>query len=246
MKPTLISLLDQTRRVDEICINLPRKTLKGKKYKIPEWLTRLDNIRIYRTDQDWGPSTKLIPTLKRENYDTIIIVVDDDVIYGSKTVQYYIDTFYKRKCRDALTTFGSRINERLRLEEGFVQEAPPYYRFRGPRYVDIVSGHDYFVVTPMMFGKCKNGTFKSDRLFDYSKAPEECRWVDDIWFSGWLLYNGNRIWATGFVNGTVPMTNVTTIDTTSLCHSENKYNHNNNICIKWFRQRKGVDYTPFK
>jgi len=114
-KETLISILDSSRKVDEICINIPYKTSKGEKYKIPKWLEKLKNVKIYRVCKDFGPSTKLLPTLKREEKDTIIIVIDDDVIYGPKMIEKFIDVFYSRKCKDAITTFGADINKHLKI-----------------------------------------------------------------------------------------------------------------------------------
>ncbi len=242
LKPTLCSILDQTRRVDEICINVPYTTLKGDIYNIPDWLKRLKNVRIKRCDKDWGPSTKLIPTLIREDHKTIIIVVDDDVIYGSKTVENHVQVFYQRNCKDAIISFGSKINKSLHIEgtEGFIP--PPHMNFKSSGYSHVVYGHHSFLVTPEMFTKTKDGTFNNHRIFEYNRAPKECLWVDDIWFSGWLLYNNIKIWSTGFVNGTIAISSLTTSNTPSLCHNKNNNNRNNNICIKWFHQRKGVDY----
>ncbi len=245
IKPALVSLLDQSRRVDEICINVPHKTLKGKKYKIPSWLKKLDNIKVRRVEKDWGPSTKLLPTLVRENHDTIIIVTDDDVIYGSKTIETYVREFYKRGCDEAITNFGAKINtNKLRLydTEGFVP--PPHMKIlTKPDYSDAIYGHHSFLVTPEMFSKRKDGRFKNTRIFEYEKAPSECRWVDDIWISGWLLYNNVKIWSIGFVSGTIAISNLVTSDTISLCNGKNSNEQNNNICIKWFHQRKGVEYS---
>ena len=245
IKPALVSLLNQTRRVDEICINIPYKTIKGKKYTIPHWLKDLKNVKIRRVEKDWGPSTKLLPTLIREKYNTIIIVVDDDVIYGSKIIESYTKEFYCRDCKDAITNFGSKIDtNKLKLSDsnGFVP--PPHMRIRAsPGYSDAIYGHHSFLVTPEMFSKKKNEIFNNTRIFEYEKAPKECRWVDDIWISGWLLYHNVKIWSIGFVSRTVAISNLITSDTISLCHGKNSTNRNNNVCIKWFHQRKGVKYS---
>ena len=251
LKPTLTSLLSQNVRVDKIYLNIPYKTLKGKKYKIPKWLNKLKNITIRRVDKDYGPATKLLPTLKhiqndnirradkdyglkhRQNDKTIIIVVDDDVIYGTKTVEVLVKTFYERGEKEALTIYGFRVDENMELkEENFICRMPPPARYRNARYVDIVAGHDSFIVTPEMFDK---------NIYDYDSAPRECVWVDDVWISGWLSYNNVDIYAIGLVNGAVPISNVLTQDTPSLCYGKNSTNTNNKVCLKWFR-RKGIKY----
>lgn len=229
LKSTLSSLLSQNVKVDSIYINIPFKTLKGKKYIIPQWLKKLKNVTIKRLDHDYGPATKLLPTLKYVNKSTIIIVVDDDVIYGSNLVNNYVKTFYKRREREALTLFGFRIKN-LQLEKDFIQKFPEPFRMRKDRYVDVVSGHNSFLVTPEMY---------TLDVFDYSKAPKEAVWVDDIWFSGWLKYNNIKIYGIGFKNQVIPIANITTLFTPALCHSYNSNETNNNIIIKWFYD-KGV------
>jgi len=215
LKPTLISLLDQTNKVDKIYINIPYKTIKGKKYNIPEWLNKLHNIKINRVVKDYGPATKLLPVLKK---DAIIIVVDDDVIYGSRLVEDYINMFKKKNC--ALTTFGAFVKN-----NHLVDEWPTFMRFREAQYVDILMGHNSFLVTPEMFPK---------NVFNFEKAPKECIWSDDVWFSGWLKHNQIHIYSLGFSFNNIPMTMFENDPSTSLCSTENITQHNNNITLKYF------------
>lgn len=211
LKPTLISLLDQSFKVDQIYINIPYISLKGEKYIIPRWLEKLHNITINRVKKDYGPSTKLLPILKKES--GLIIVCDDDVIYGSKMVENYIKNFKG----EALTIFGADIqNGQLK------DEWPTFMRFRGPKYVDILMGHNSFLVTRDMFPK---------EVFDYTNSPKECIWTDDVWFSGWLKYNNVKIYSLGFNYKNIPMTSLDT--SVSLCSGINADNENNRISIKY-------------
>lgn len=233
IKPTLISLMDSSRRVDEIQINIPYKTLKGYKYTIPKWLFKLKNVKIYRVEKDYGPGTKLIPTLKRENKDTVIIVVDDDVIYGSRLIETYLNVFHEKHC--ALTTYGAFVTKNLSLK---CENLPTFFRFRKAQYVDLVMGHNSFLVTPNMF---------SEDVFDYSDAPEEAKFVDDVWFSGWLNYNKIKIWSLGNCDRTTPITNFETVlNSESLCFGENCSSHNNDKVIRWFFKNKFVKYLCHK
>ncbi|MBA3757022.1 MAG: hypothetical protein H0X02_12710, partial [Nitrosomonas sp.] len=93
--PTLASLLDQSVQVDEIAINVPYVSRKGKKYHVPKWLKRLRHVKLYRVEIDEGPGTKLLPTLRREKPETRIIVVDDDNIYHRETVRLLLKTHEK-------------------------------------------------------------------------------------------------------------------------------------------------------
>ena len=47
--PTLCSILSQTRRVDEIRLNIPYKSLKGDKYKIPKSILELEYVCLLYT-----------------------------------------------------------------------------------------------------------------------------------------------------------------------------------------------------
>jgi hypothetical protein len=220
LKPTLVSLLDTNYRVDKIYLNIPKYSLKSEKYIIPKWLQKMKSVTINWVSKDLGPATKLLPLLKSENRKTIIIVVDDDVIYGSKLVENYVNTFYSRKGKEALTIFGNDI-----VKGKLIEEYPSFLQYRSGKYVDIVKGHNSFLVTPDMF---------PTEVFDYHKAPKECFWVDDIWFSGWLKYNDIRIYSLGFQYKNIPITNVNTVNTPSLCKDKNENKRNDLKAISYF------------
>ena len=68
---------------------------EGPRYTIPESPTRYrmrgrrGPHRLLRTQVDWGPATKLIPTLSVETDPrTIIITVDDDLDYPSTLIEH--------------------------------------------------------------------------------------------------------------------------------------------------------------
>jgi hypothetical protein len=87
----------------EIHFNIPHiHKVKNKEYKIPYWLDNLqkkfEHLKVFRTE-DFGPPTKIIPTLQRvEDPDTIIIVLDDDFVYDRKTIQEHVryQSLYKK------------------------------------------------------------------------------------------------------------------------------------------------------
>jgi len=214
IKPTLISLLDQSMKVDKIYLNIPYFSLKGEEYIIPEWLTKLHNITINRVEKDYGPATKLLPILNKEKLDNPkIIVVDDDVIYGSRMVENYIKNFNG----NPMTIFGADI-ENGKLKD----DLPTYLRYRGPKRVDVLMGHNSFLVTADMF---------SSDVFDYSKAPKECVFVDDIWFSFHLK---KKIYSLGFNYKNIPISSINESGI-SLCSTMNSDNKNNEIAIQYFQ-----------
>jgi len=62
LRPTIRSLLRQTRPPDEIILAVPEFSIREERpYIVPEYLLRLPRIRILRSRRDWGPATKFIP-----------------------------------------------------------------------------------------------------------------------------------------------------------------------------------------
>ena len=85
-KSMLDSLLNQTVKPDLIILNIPHVFARtSEEYKIP--LDIEDNVLVNRSDRDYGPGTKVIPTvkyLKDNNFnptETRITYLDDDIIY---------------------------------------------------------------------------------------------------------------------------------------------------------------------
>lgn len=90
--PVLRNILDQTRLLDKLYINIPYISLRGKEYDITQLdLTDLPNkdiICVNRIEKDYGSLSKLLPTLYHENDpDTLILTFDDDMMYGNKVVE---------------------------------------------------------------------------------------------------------------------------------------------------------------
>lgn len=95
--PTVIrALCTQDYSNYEVHFNIPHiHKVKNKKYNIPEWLNNLQDrykhLKVFRTE-DFGPPTKIIPTIQRvDNPDEILIVVDDDFVYNNKTVKEHVE-----------------------------------------------------------------------------------------------------------------------------------------------------------
>lgn len=89
------SLCEQTYQDYEVHFNIPYiYKLHNTEYIIPEWLiefeTKYPHLKTYRTE-DVGPPTKLLPTLERiSDPETIIVVVDDDLVYHEEMVKEHV------------------------------------------------------------------------------------------------------------------------------------------------------------
>lgn len=93
IRPMINSILDQTVKVDQIAMVIPYK-YKGKKYDVPEYISQVANI--FPSGKDYGKGTKLIPVLLREDEcDTIIIALDDNVVYGQDFIYTLIEESQK-------------------------------------------------------------------------------------------------------------------------------------------------------
>lgn len=101
-KQCLKSLLNQDYKGNyEIHFNIPH-TLKstGEEYVIPNWVkdAMIDSngkLKIYRTE-DFGPLTKLLPTVERvTDLNAIIVVVDDDLVYHHHMLEEQVINQYK-------------------------------------------------------------------------------------------------------------------------------------------------------
>ena len=182
IEPVISSLLDQSVQIDEIAINIPYISMKGDTYIIPRWLTKLENVKIYRTNSDEGPSTKILPTLKREKGDTIIIVVDDNSVYGRNMVSNMLTSFDKMGGVEAITNNGfDDVRNRGVLGD-------LYRCMFSTGYVNFLSSSHGYLVRPDMF---------PEEVFNYTGTPFGARWNDNIWISYWLKYNKVKIYSIG-------------------------------------------------
>lgn len=237
--PTLASILDQTRRVDEICINVPYVSRKGGEYYIPKWISRLKSVTIRRVEKDEGPGTKLLPTLRRERHqpNTRLIACDDDNVYHSRTIEILTNThshyLHNRKEHVAVTGYGVSLDC-----NGHLPGIPERIRtiFTRERETDLLQGFSGFLVTPSMF---------PEEAYEIKNCPEETISVDDIWFSAWLNINHVRIIATGFIYKHMPIINLGEMRLTpALATGENKDFVRDQRVIDWFI--KHHRFTPLK
>ena len=84
MKPVISSLLDQTVKVDEICINIPPDAAGI----IPDYMEKC--LRVYKINKDYGPSNNIIPVINREkNAKTVLIALENDVVYGKDFIERF-------------------------------------------------------------------------------------------------------------------------------------------------------------
>jgi hypothetical protein len=179
---TLKSLLRQSLAPRRIILNLPHVSRReGAAYKIPASLAGLPALDIRRCE-DLGPATKLLPTLAQEDPGTPIIVVDDDRIYPANLVADLV----RAAEADPGSAFGMSgwivppdLTDRPTTVWSNLRMLPPApiraRRLSKPARVDVLQGLSGYLVRPRFFDLAA--------VADYSLAPREAFFVDDVWLS---------------------------------------------------------------
>ena len=99
IKKTINSINNQTLKPSKIFLNLPDKYKRFNNYEFTtKQLLTLEklNIEINRCE-DYGPSTKLMGSLKKIKDFECVIILDDDHIYQKEIFEIFIDKYKKKK-----------------------------------------------------------------------------------------------------------------------------------------------------
>src|SRR5215472_12840891 len=182
LKPTIRSLLKQTRPPDEIVLAIPEFSIRERRpYVVPKYISRLPRVRVLRCREDWGPSTKFIAAIQDElaagRENTLIMVVDDDRLYPRDALETYL--YYSDQLPNAALCFrGAAMPSTLDWDDAKMIHAKD---LREPRPVAVITGCGSYLVQPRFFDQS---------LWDYSKAPSIAFYIDDIWISAWLSRRG--------------------------------------------------------
>lgn len=105
LTPVIISLLDQTVKVDLISIVVPY----GSQYKLPKNLK--DAVTIFRTTRNKGDLTPILSSLIREGEsNTKLIILGDNTIYGKDFIEQLIDESNKNPTKIIQVNDKNSIN----------------------------------------------------------------------------------------------------------------------------------------
>jgi len=182
LRPTIRSLLEQTRPPDEIVLAIPQFSIREQRpYLVPDYISRLARVRILPCGKDWGPATKFIPVVQEERtagrQNTLIMVVDDDRLYPSNALESYL--YYHGQLPDAALCFrGAAMPRSMDW-----RKAKMIYgnELREPQPAAVITGCGSYLIQPRFF---------DEAFWDYSTAPRGAFYMDDIWISGWLSRRG--------------------------------------------------------
>jgi hypothetical protein len=191
---TLKSLSQQTMQFDRLYIHMPKAVarLKGVETDtvpkvLQDWQNALADKLIITHPEDFGPATKLLPTLLLEqDPNTIIVVLDDDVAYNPRTIQALVETLQSNTKK--FTQVGHPAAFCCEEWSRFIPFPLIRYNTRSPG--SICSGYMCaYASEAFMRWHFNNETIKA--MFDYNQAPAGCKLHDDVWISGILRVYAN-------------------------------------------------------
>ena len=167
------SILNNTIKPDVIYINIPKFSKKEKKeYIIPDNIKNIERVIINIIDEDYGPVTKIYPTLLKENDpESIIICIDDDKEYDKNLINHLVMSSEKYNNKCICITGWNYINL------GFIALPFITHFFKN-------------IVNKVNILQCYNGVLYKRKFFqddfkDYLKL-KKCFTVDDILISKYL------------------------------------------------------------
>jgi len=227
LKATIASLLDQEVAAAGIILNIPEKYRRsGQTYSIPPFISNIPQVDINRC-VDFGPATKLLPTLKKlaNHSHAKIIVVDDDQVYPKGLVKTYIQAA-ENSPKTALGLCGWNVPGNFRHPSREVKRGAGIRIFDAQpnihrdETVDILQGATSYMVRVNFFDK---------RVFDLIESAYS---ADDIWISGHLAKNGisKKVLKTNFAYARIDAYHTRE----HLKHSVNKSNEHNNYLYEYF------------
>lgn len=221
IEKTVNSLLSQSVTPDNIYLWVPKefKRVKNKDFKIPNFITNSD-IEIKYT-VDYGPFTKLRPTLEIENDpETIIVTADDDVFYPPNWLENLLNA--SKLLPDSAIGYRGRVfQNRKNLN---YNHSNLYYGSYEKEYLKV----DILTAT---WGALYKRKFFDEEIFD-SSILKSSFFVDDIWINGNLAKKNIDRYVIPNIN-IKPITNVANIDS---LWENNRNNNNNNNMIDFFKE----------
>ncbi|KAF6251797.1 methyltransferase domain-containing protein [Scenedesmus sp. NREL 46B-D3] len=196
--PTVYSIMHGTRKPDAlylwVTVNVSRFDADDKVVnsvtEIPSEAKALEKqfpgvVKVLAPKKDYGPATKLLPTLEVEtDPETIIITVDDDTFYSPTTVIELEDEMLRRP--------GYTIVRSCEIThwDPDMKKNPPR---KGWREWKLTEGLCRGFMTAYASAAYRRGYF-DDLVFDQERAPDGCMHHDDIWFSAHLWIRNVSIW----------------------------------------------------
>ncbi len=202
------SIEKQTLKPDHVELNIPRnyRRFPGEVPSLPDLP---DWVSVESCPVDYGPATKVLPTVERWRSQAVdLLICDDDRLPDKHWIERLLRA-RRTRADDILTERGWHIDDRFsfdrektdlprceldprggrslayRLKRGLSLGAwhPPRQVVKTPGYVDVFEG---------FLGVLAPNWSWTEKVFD---IPEAIWTVDDVWLSGMAYLNGTKVWA---------------------------------------------------
>lgn len=182
MEPTIKSLLRQKLAPRQIIINVPDYSIREKTaYVVPAFLKQLKSVGI-NPCRDQGPATKFLPVVNTAEAGQMIIVVDDDRIYPDTLVSELVAAASANPeaafCMSGWQAPADLIDRPTTIWANFWLTPPTQLRGRrlaAMQPIDVLMGYAGYIIRPRHLDLAA--------LNDFSMAPSEAFYVDDVWIS---------------------------------------------------------------
>jgi hypothetical protein len=165
---TVQSLLDQTIKPDIIYVFIPKWSIKEQCI-----YPQIDSEFVHMVEQDEGPVTKLYPIFQlvpeEQDTETLVINVDDDQMYNTRTIESLIYAYQRCKSRFDVVGFSGWIL-RSWTKTRFPLKAIP---------VDWPEATSAVLYPMIALRRMQKDILKFDLL-------PEARSCDDIWIAAWI------------------------------------------------------------
>jgi hypothetical protein len=223
LKKTLESLDRQS--VDVVYLNIPDVCIKtNSRYEFPEWLTqsRWQRLSIHYCKTDYGPATKIIPTLALEqDASTQILICDDDHWYEDNWSNQYFDHF-----SEGSFVCGNGVNS-VCVEHDLINE---YELTPGSasKLRSLFEGKHYDFSEAFSGLLIERSSLDPQRLIELAALSKECFYADDLVFSKLLAEHNLTMTMLGLENVKMHSMNDYGVPEWSLCAGitgGNKFNY---------------------
>ncbi len=235
LETVLKGLLDQKCAPAKVILNVPGYSKREEcAYVLPAFLQGLKGVEVHRCE-DWGPATKVLPSLLRMEADQAVLVVDDDRIYPHDFVA--LADKYSQEMPDIALCFAGWVvpedlTDRATTIWSNLRLLPPApvraSRLRHPYEIDIVQGVMGYVVRARFFDLT--------RLVDFSDDPRAAFLADDVRTSALCLVPKMVVPAPGL--SYLPKRDYATYKATALANlnrgTGDPEDRNNTIAIRHF------------
>ncbi len=204
------SLLRQSRKPHKVELNIPQsyRRFPG---EVPSLPPLPDWVEVHRGAFDYGPASKLLPTVDRwRGADVDLLVFDDDQKHDCNWIERFVTARHQNP-DDVICQRGWQIDTLPGITRSEFDEPrfePPTfsgkdwtYRLKRVLSLGLARPYKFIEATPGyvdIFEGVYGALIPPSAIPDAAKNIPDVIWtVDDVWLSGMIYQNNRKIWVHG-------------------------------------------------